>query len=490
MEQTTYYWLVFGAYCFLMLYLGYLGMRKTKNANDYFIGGRTFGLWIGVPLFVATYITAGTMVGYTGFAYTNGWALVARYGIGLLCSMTMLQLFSRKFYNAKTTWYTTSDLLCTRFEDEVVLRPVLAGYMILNSLYHVLMGVIGVGATLEVFLGLPYAQSIILVGTIFVLYTAFGGMYSVAWTNVIQCILLFSCMVVAAWWGIGKVGGLGAANLALATINDGALLSFNMAGKYPMASLIGSGISVMLSVPCLGYYHRIFFSLKDKRTARSLIGFVTVFVMIVYFVVIMIGISGRLLLPDLRNPENVFPSLVMMMPWIVGGITVSGIIAAVQSSIDGQLLAASTMITHDFYQKRINPDATEKQQMLLSRNVTLICGFSIIGLALLRPAPIMVLYDFIVAINSSTLFPSLFLGLFWKRTTKLAANVGTIFGCLGGLAWYMTLHKSYPTPLVIIPASIVLMVLISFVTRPNSNKVLAMYFRDIPEDDARSTSIA
>jgi cation/acetate symporter len=179
-----------------------------------------------------------------------------------------------------------------------------------------------------------------------------------------------------------------------------------------------------------------------------------------------------------------------MMPWIVGGITVSGIIAAVQSSIDGQLLAASTMITHDFYQKRINPQVTERQQMILSRNVTLICGFSIIGLALFRPAPIMVLYDFIVAVNSSTLFPSLFLGLFWKRTTTLAANVGTIFGCLGGLAWYMTLHKTYPTPLVIIPTSIVLMVIISLVTKPNSNKVLSMYFRDIPEDGAQTTTVA
>jgi Na+/proline symporter len=114
--------------------------------------------------------------------------------------------------------------------------------------------------------------------------------------------------------------------------------------------------------------------------------------------------------------------------------------------------------------------------MVFSRNVTLICGFSIIGLALSRPAPIMVLYDFIVAVNSSTLFPSLFLGLFWKRTTKLAANVGTVFGCLGGLVWYMTLHRTYPTPLVIIPATVILMIIISLMTLPSSDKVLAMYF--------------
>jgi SSS family transporter len=455
-------------------------MKRTKNADDYFVAGRSFGLWVGVPLFVATYITAGTMVGYAGYAYTQGWFLLSRYCIGLLFSMMMLQLFSRKFYNAKSAWYTTTDLFAERFEEERFMRSVLALYLVVNTLLSVIMGAMGIGTVLEVFLGLPYAWSIIIVGSVFIFYTAFGGMFSVAWTNVVQCILLFFCMVVASIWAVDAAGGLSVINAHIATLGTGnmkgAMLSFTFNGQYSLPFIIGTWLNLAFTGPCYVYYQRIFFSLNSARTARAMIGFSSFAMMVVYFVVVLIGVAGTVLLPDLKNSEQIFPQIVLMMPAFFAGLTVAGIVAAIQSSIDGQLLAASTIATHDFYKNVLNKTATQKQLMKFSCGCTIVLGVVAMTLAIIRPGSMMDLYNIIIALNASIIFPTMFLGLFWKRTTKQAAIFGLCFGAIGCFGWLRYGPSAIPPSLVIVPLALIGMIFISLVTKPVSEATIVKFF--------------
>ena len=154
--MRIYYWIIFLVYLGGMLYLGFVGMRRSKTADDYFVAGRSFGLFVSSLLFTATFITAGTMVGYAGSAYNDGWFLMAQYCIGLLASMISLQFFSRKFYNSKATWYTTADYFSQRFEEHKFMRTIFPGYLILNCMMYMMIGIMGIGTVLEVFLGLPY----------------------------------------------------------------------------------------------------------------------------------------------------------------------------------------------------------------------------------------------------------------------------------------------------------------------------------------------
>jgi SSS family transporter len=478
--MKLFYWLVFLVYCAAMLYLGVLGMKRTKDADDYFVAGRSFGLWIAVPLFVATYITAGTMVGYAGYAYTQGWFLLSRYCIGLLFSMIMLQLFSRKFYNSKSAWYTTTDLFAERFEEEWFMRTILSVYLVINTLLSVIMGTMGIGTVLEVFLGLPYMWSIVIVGSVFIFYTAYGGMFSVAWTNVVQCILLFFCMVVASIWAVNAAGGLSVINAHLATLGEGdklgAMLTFTFNDQYSLPFIIGTWLNLAFTVPCYVYYQRIFFSLNSERTARAMIGFSSFAMMVVYFVVVLIGVAGTVLLPDLKNSEQIFPQIVLMMPAAFAALTVAGIVAAIQSSIDGQLLAASTIATHDFYKNVINKKATQKQLVKFSCYCTIVLGIVAMILAIIRPGSMMDLYNIIIALNASVIFPTMFLGLFWKRTTKHAAIFGLCFGAVGCYGWLQFGPRSIPPSLVIVPLALIGMVVISFYTKPVSDATIAKFF--------------
>lgn len=474
--MRIYYWIIFILYLGAMLYIGYIGMKRSKTADDYFVAGRSLNLFVSALLFSATFITAGTMVGYAGSAYNNGWFLTAQYCIGLLGSMISLQLFSRKFYNAKATWYTTADYFCQRFEEHKFMRTVFPGYLILNALMYMMIGIMGIGTVLEVFLGIPYTWGIIIIGTTFVIYTVTGGQFAVAWTNVAQGILLFLAMVITAIWGVNEAGGLSNINAQIATINDGIMHSFTKNGQYPIYKQVGTWLNLMMSVPCLAYYQRVFFTLKSKRTARSLIGASTVFIGIVYYVVVLIGISGRVLIPNIGEPNSVFPTMVTMMSPIFAGVAVAGIIAAIQSSIDGQLLSVGTMFTQDIYANVINKDASEEQMKKVARIAMSLFGLIVIVLGALKITAMMTLYDFMVAMGATTVFPAMLLGLFWERTTKQAAIFGITFGGLGGLLWYFFGIKSLPGSLVIVPITLIGMVIISLNTKPNSNEALSYFF--------------
>ena len=178
--------------------------------------------------------------------------------------------------------------------------------------------------------------------------------------------------------------------------------SFTKNGEYPVTRQIGIWLNLMMSVPCLAYYQRVFFTLKSRRIARSLVGVSTILIGIVYFVVVLIGISGRVLIPNIADADSVFPEMVTMMSPVFAGIAVAGIIAAIQSSIDGQLLAAGTMFTEDIYAKVINKKATEQQMKTVARISIAIIGTIVIILGAVKITAMMSLYDFMVAMGATT----------------------------------------------------------------------------------------
>jgi SSS family transporter len=463
-----------------MLYIGVLGKRRTKDANDYFIAGRSFGISMAVLFFVASYISAGTMVGYSGFAYSRGWSLLSHYCIGLMFSMFTLQLFSRKFYNAKSVWYSTTDVFAERFEEEFFMRRVLSVYIVLNTLLHIIWQLMGVGTVLEVFLGIPYVWAIVAIGAIFIFYTAYGGQFSVAWTNVVQCTLLFLCIVLGGIWAVNRAGGLSLVNAHIATLGEGAkqgaMMSFTFNGQYSMALIVGTWLNLALTVPCNVHYQRIFFSLNSARTARSMVGFGTFAIMLVYFTIVLVGVAGTVLLPDLKNPEQVFPQLVSMMPPVFAAIAVSGIVAAIQSSIDTQLLSASTIATHDFYKNVFNKNATQQQLIKFSSICCVAFGLVAMVFAIMRFGTMMELYNVIIALNSSVVFPTMLLGLFWKRTTKQAAIFGISSGAIGCYVWLQHGVRGIPPSLVVVPLVLIGMAIISLCTKPASDATLAKFF--------------
>ncbi|WHH60504.1 sodium:solute symporter family protein [Petroclostridium sp. X23] len=473
--SLAFNWVAFVAYCLIMLYIGYKGMVRTKDADDYYVAGRSFNIYIAVPLFAASFISSASMVGFTSYAYSSGWSMLVLYGAGLAGGWIMLQLFAPKLYSSTEKWLTTPDLYSARYYDEKFMRPFMAIFNIFYMIVYIVIGIMGVGTVMEVFLKMPYHWAVLILGIVFLTYTTLGGMFSVAWTNVVQWLMLTVCILVTAAFALTKAGGLTSVNEYIFSV-DSAMHSPTVGGKLSLFYIFGLAIGNALNIPCLVYYHRIFFSLDSKRTAKSYIAVSAVFLIITYFAILFIGLAARKLLPDLANPSQAFPQIIMMMPFSIGAIAVAGIISAVQSTIDSQLLSAGSMAAHDVYNRILKPDATTEQVMSVSRWLTLLCGIIAVVTALIRPTGLMNLYNLIIVVGPTVLFPPLFLGLFWKRTTKPAGIFGVVFGLVAGIAWVVFGPKSIPATLIILPASLIAMIIISLNTTPPPSEIVKKFF--------------
>jgi Na+/proline symporter len=274
--------------------------------------------------------------------------------------------------------------------------------------------------------------------------------------------------------GIALNGGISNLNASLADISPGLLTATN-GGKLSILFILGVFIGMATAVSSSLYYHRIAYAAKSRRIAGSTYGFTAIIMMLFYVGLVIGGISARVLAPDLSDPEFALPTLTKFLPPIAGAFVAAGIIAALHSTIDNQLLSAGVMGSHDIYQKLIRPTASEKQVLVASRIATTITGVGALLIALWNPALIINIYTIVVVFTvPCALFPLLVLAMYWRRTTKEAAIIGSLFGCVGAILWYF--FGTYPATLVIMPITFVMMIVISLVTKRPSATALSSFF--------------
>lgn len=149
--------------------------------------------------------------------------------------------------------------------------------------------------------------------------------------------------------------------------------------------------------------------------------------------------DGRLQLGELR----LHPDLVMLvmpelggLPYVISGMVAAGGLAAALSTADGLLLAISSALSHDFYYKAINPNASRTRRVTLSKALLLAAALAAAAVASSRPADILAVVTAAFSIAGSTFFPALVAGVFWRRANRTGALAGMLTGlfvCLGYL---------------------------------------------------------
>lgn len=480
--NLTITWIAFVVYCLAMLVIGYVGMKKTHNLEDFYVSGRNDGLIVAVPLFAASFISAPSIMSYTGFSYSNGWMMLLIYGVGVAGGWIMLQLVGGRMYNRKFEYNTSADFYCGRYyEDSGFIRGFTGIFTMLMMLFLVVTGFTGIGTILEVFLQVNYAVGVLVCAIIFMAYTVMGGSKSVGWTNQVQFVLLFVGIVIIALVSLNMVGGVGNLNSFLSAQSNangvaGYLHTFTAGGTFSWLRVIGVAVGVIFACPVYAYYHRIFYSTRSKKVCGSTVGISAILLMITYMGLLFIGLSAIKLAPGLANPEQAFPTVVTMLPPVFAAIAIFAIISAIQSTMDNQLLCAGSMISNDIYKKLINPNAPDDKVMGLARWATLAVGVVATVIAMFRPALVLTIYNWIITIAPTILFPCFFLGLFWKRATKQAAYVTLIFGTIAGFGWVLFGPKALPCTLVVMPINIILMVVVSLMTPKPPKETVDLFF--------------
>jgi solute:Na+ symporter, SSS family len=455
---------------------------SRASAEGYFLGGRGMPwMIVGLSMF-ATLVSSSALVGWAGDAYSTGIS-VFNYGLaGAVLPIVFFLVFFLPFY-LKNKIYTLPEFLEGRFD--VRSRTYLSVLTIVGYIFADLSVTLYAGAIMLhfVFPGIGFKVIIWGLALLGASYTIAGGLSAVMWVELVQAFVLMGGSAILTYITFSKAGGWSA---VMHAVPPGHLSLIRPPDdpSVPWPTLF-------ISLPLLGFYYwglsqaMVQRTLSARNTDHGRWGnlFAGGLNFVVFFLMVLPGIAGRVLYPDLQKGDQIYPKLVFeMLPSGLKGLVLIGFIAAMTSVLTSTLNSAQTLLTMDILNK-LRPNMTGRQQVVAGS----ISGLIIIIIAALW-SPQIQKFDSIVKYFQQLLsymcppVVAVFLcGLFWKRATASGAFTGLISGLViaGSLLFgikYTPLadwNFLYVAP-VVFAISLGIIILVSLATSPPAeNKVKA-----------------
>ncbi len=506
MENTVQIMITMAVYMAVVIVIGIMFARKAnKDSEAYFLGGRTLGPWVTAMSAEASDMSGWLLMGLPGIAYWCGIADAAWTAIGLaagtyvnwLITSKRLRRYSEKAGNA----ITLPEFFSNRFhEKSKVVMTVSALFILIFFTVYAASCLVTCGKLFSTLFGLDYVPMMI-VGAVFVLvYTIIGGFLAESASDFMQAIVMIIALIVVVVTGTAAAGGLGAVidnvksipgfleffGIAAPVTEDGVQQVVNGVPQFGAAESY-SFLSVVSALAWgLGYFGMPqvllrFMAIRTERELTSSRRIATVWVVISLVVAVFIGVMGRSLYPDAltteSSAENIFIVLsTRLLPPLLAGLVMAGILAATISSSDSYLLIAASAFSKNIYQSLMRRNATDKQVLWISRITLLVITIIAVIIALDENSVIFTIVSFAWAGFGATFGPLMLLSLFWKRINRAGAIAGMIGGGSMVFIWNLLIR-----PLggiwdiyELLPAflfSALCIILVSLLTAPPSEKI-------------------
>jgi len=440
------------AYALAMLLLGWYGMRRARNQEEFLVAGRNLGPACYLGTMAATVLGGAATVGTVRLGYVHGLSgfwLCAMLGSGIL----VLNLFLAKPL-LKLRIYTVTQVLERRYTP--LARQASAAIMFVYALMLSVVSVLAMGTVIQVLFELPFWSAILLGGSVVVIYSSIGGMWSLTLTDIVQFViktaglmfvLLPICLTRVGGWD-ALVAKLPASAFALTTLGYDTIFTYFLI--YFFGILIGQDI-----------WQRVFTARSEgvARVAGSLAG---VYCVIYGLVGALIGMCARVLLPDLADANNAFAAIVRSaLPNGIRGLVIAAALAAMMSTASAGLLAASTTLTEDLLPRLRGGRAST---LGMARLFTLLTGLAVLAIALLVNDVIGALtlaYNLLVG---GILVPLLG-AILWPRATTAGALASMLLGSGAAIVFMLKDGLEANTPIYFsLGLSLVSFVVVSLLT--------------------------
>ena len=468
MDESTVKILI--AMCVYMAAVVCIGIAFAKRANksseDYFLGGRSLGPWIAAMSAEASDMSGWLLMGLPGVAYWCGLADATWTAIGLavgtylnwLIVSKRLRRYSLRAGNA----ITLPDFFSNRFkENKKIIMTISAVFILIFFCVYASSCFVTCGKLFSTLFGASYV-SMMITGAVFVLiYTILGGFLAESASDFMQAIVMILALVLILVLGCNAAGGIGAVienaksipgffqlfGIASPTLADGVQ---QVSGSQPVfGAALPYGFLTVLSTLSwgLGYFGMPqvllrFMAIRHENELKKSRRIATVWVVISLFAAIFIGIIGRVLFPTGLNTASTAESVFILLstnllPALLAGFVMAGILAATISSSDSYLLIAASAFAKNIFQGLFKKNATDKQIMWVSRITLLAIAIIAIVIALDENSVIFTLVSFAWAGFGATFGPLMLFSLFWKRTNCPGAIAGMVGG--GGMVFFWKL---------------------------------------------------
>ena len=424
-----------------------------KDSADYFLASKSLPFWAIGSSLIASNISAEQFIGMSGSGFRVGLA-IASYEWMAAVTLLVIAWFFLPIYLEKEI-FTMPQFLERRYDSRV--RTLLAVFWLLVYVFVNLTSVLYLGAlAMEGIMGTPLWLGILGLAVFATTYSIYGGLKAVAWTDVIQVVVLIGGGLLTTWFALDAYGSVGpgpdggviggfsklmedASGRFNMILFEGELMYRNDAGALKDAYQLLPGLGVILGGMwvanlfywgCNQYIIQRALAAKNLKEAQRGLAFAGYLKLLLPLVVVVPGIVAYALEADISAADQAYP-------WLLGqylapglrGLAFAALVAAIVSSLASMMNSTATIFTMDLYKtSSYGEDASETRLVTIGRAVSLIC----IIIACLVAPQLAALDQAFQYIQEYTGFVSpgvlavFMMGLFWKKATPNAALVSAL----------------------------------------------------------------
>ena len=490
----------------ILVYLGcmlYVGYRCSKNHNDsadFSLGGRKLGPLVTARSAEASDMSSWLLMGLPGLAYLTGvadagWTAIG-LAIGTYLNWRIVAKRIRRYTHVAGNSITLPSFFSNRYRDEKkILQSIGAIFIVIFFIPYTASGFAACGKLFSSMFGINYQVAMVISALIIVGYTTLGGFLAASTTDFIQSIIMSIALVIVFIFGINVAGGVSAVvenaqslpgYLTMHTTYDPVS---GTEQPYPIISIVSM---IAWGLGYFGMPHILlrFMAIEDEEKLKLSRRVATGWVVISLAVAVLIGIiglamtaAGELIPLEGSASETIIVKIADLMsqhgvlPALLAGTILAGILASTMSTADSQLLAASSSVSSDLLGDFLKKKTGKKGSMFADRITLLIIALIAVFLARDPNSSVFNIVSFAWAGFGAVFGPVVLFALFWKRSNWQGALAGMISGGamvfiwkylvrpLGG-AW--DIYELLPAFLV----SCAAIVLVSLLTKAPSKEIV------------------
>ena len=432
-------------YLVVILVVGFITYHINKSHNDFFIAGRKLNPWVVAFSERASGESAWLLLGLPGAAFASG-LMEFWTALGCVSGIIFYWFFVARALREETEnlgSITLPTFLAARFRKGQPIIRILATFIIIFFfIFYLSAQFNGAGKILNVTFGLDQTTGMIIGALVIIFYTMMGGFFAVAWTDLIQGIIMIGTLTILPLVGLVELLEISRNTLPLSEITAAGGHSYTSftGGKsgWAAAALIISGLSWALGY--MGQPHLLtrFMAINKAEKIKISRRIAIAWVIPAFTGALVIGIVGAGLYEQgmFDDIEKVMPHLANeLLPAWIAGIFVSGAIAAMMSTADSQLLVISSSIIEDFFHQTLGREVGDANLLKASRAITILVGLIGFAIALTSDKLIFSMVSYAWAGLGSSFGPLILLMLTWKKVTWQGVIAGLVTGFISTVVW-------------------------------------------------------
>jgi solute:Na+ symporter, SSS family len=449
-------------YLLITIAIGLWAARRVHNSKDYVVAGRSLPLYMNTATVFATWFGAESVLSVSvEFSKSGLGGIIADPFGSSMCLVIVAVFFARAFY--RMDLLTIGDFYRKRYGKT----------MELGTSVIIAISYLGWTAAQLTALGLVFSTltdgaislttGIVISGIVVLAYTIWGGMWSVAMTDLFQSVMIIVGLGLVAWV-VGDMAG-GAGKVVAAAADGGKFAFWPTGGTKEWFAFVTAFLTLAIgSIPQQDIFQRVT-SARDERTAimGSLFGaavyfcFVFVPIFIVMAALTLDASLGSLLnAEDARDTQRILPSFILEhTPMWIKVLFFGALLSAILSTASGAIIAPTSLCTENIIRPLL-PRMSDRQFLLTLR--VILVAFTVAALAFALNSK-QTMYDMVQNAYTVTLVAALVplaAGIFWKRANNAGAIISSLAGLAGWLvAAFAAAQATVPPPLVGLGCSLI-----------------------------------